>query len=68
MSEQSESEIEHKFDECPTCGGELQYQTRGDAECLSCGEVFCHEIRTDRDLLWNYDGRGWMHEVVARAE
>ena len=61
-------EVSYEFEKCPTCGGDLQYQTRSDAECLNCGEVFCHEIRTDRHLLWNFDAFGWMHEVVARVE
>jgi len=60
--------VEHEFEECPTCGGDLQYQTQADAECLNCGDLFAHEIRTDRHLLWNFDSRGWMNEVVARAE
>mgnify|MGYP000459245759 CR=1 FL=1 len=67
-SEQDDGGINHKFDECPTCGGDLAYQTDTDAECRNCGEVFCHEIRTDRHLLWNYDDLGWMHEVVARVK
>ena len=57
----------HKFDECPSCEGELQYQTESDAQCLNCGEVFTHEIRGDRHLLWDFDGAGRIDGGVARA-
>ena len=67
MSEKDEAASHHEFDECPECGGDLQYQTRADAMCLDCGDVFTHEIRADRHLLWDFDS-GAMNEVVARVE
>jgi len=61
------SPTDHKFTTCPSCSGDLQYQTEADIECLNCGELFCHEIRYDRHLLWDYDDLGWMRGVVNRA-
>lgn len=67
LSAESEAPAAHQFKTCPSCSGDLQYQTVADVECLNCGEVFCHEIRYDRHLLWDYDDLGWMRGVVDRA-
>lgn len=58
----------HSFEDCPDCGGELQYQTQSDAMCLTCREVFIHEIRGARHLLREFNHEDGVGEVVARAE
>lgn len=59
---------EHEFTDCPSCDGNLQYQSRSDVMCLDCEEVFHHQIRNGEHLLRDFDWFGPLTEVVARAE
>ena len=58
----------HKFSDCPSCDGDLQYQNRSDALCLECGDLFSHEIRGERHLLWSFDDHGSLDEIVDRLD
>lgn len=60
--------VEHTFEECPDCGGELTYPVKGYVECEDCDEAFAHEIRGDDHLLWGLNLlTGHYEEVVKRA-
>ena len=56
------------FDGCPSCGADIHYPTKGFAECPDCGDEFVHEIRSNRHLLWSWEGSDGMGEVVNSAE
>lgn len=59
----------HSFEDCPSCGGDLEYPTQSDAVCRECGDEFCHEIRgSNRHLLWSFTDDYRLDEVVARAQ
>lgn len=67
MSEQHNAGS-HSFEDCPSCAGSLYYPNRADVVCNDCGNEYCHEIRSDRHLLWSYTDDYRLNEVVARAE
>jgi len=57
----------HSFEDCPDCGGVLEYPTQSDVMCRDCESLFSHEIRGTRHLLWRFTHEDGLTEVVARA-
>ena len=67
---ESQTKSQHRFQECPNCSGDLEYQTRGDILCRDCEGEFFHEIRPPANgthVLWTYDAEYRLDEVVSRV-
>ena len=51
-----------KFDQCPDCGGGVEYYEHGQVFCRECSGTFSHEIRDhgdrQRHLLWRSEVDG----------
>ena len=62
----------HSFEECPECGGDLEYQTRVDVMCLDCEDLFIHALNSDGrggrwHSLWSFDHDNGLGVVVKRV-
>ena len=67
-SETEQSVFENgSAENCPDCGGQLQYQNQCSIVCLGCGRDFEHWKISDTHKLYTADPGSSVTEIVATA-